>query len=308
MGLGSEASDAMKLGRFAGRSAEEIAEFARIAGKSVDDVIKGAKDSAKLDADVIKNAKSSFKLAAGDLKDLGIVAGDSRGLGKDLTMGTDARAVTTEGATVAKDADKGVQNAVKDTDSYLTQARKACTSNKKMCAAGVLTGAAGIYAADKYLKVKGYKGQITKIEGYKDGAVLGYGGTPVAKVTYAKPIDILMTDTIDFSGTDCQPPLDGTKSPYKIAGPTEVWIKLDADLTAPGTTGTFKITTGVLSRLGQAVGEGGKAIGTVAGDVAGGAAGGLAGLVKGFASGAGMWLVIMCAVLIFGFIIFKFFM
>jgi hypothetical protein len=308
MGLGSTAEDAMKLGKFAGRSAEEIAEFARLAGKSVDDVIAGAKDSAKLDANVIKEAKSSFKLGEGDLKDLGIVAADTKGLGKEVTLANDAKALEKEGATVAKDADKGVQNAVKDTDSYLTQARKACTADKKICAAAVLTGAAGIYAADKYLAVKGYKGQITKIEGYKDGAVLGYGGTPVAKVTYAKPIDILPTDTIDFSGTDCQPPLDGTKSPYKIAGPTEVWIKLDADLGSPGTTGTFKITTGVLSRLGEAVGEGGKAVGNAAGAVAGGAASGLSGVIKGFVSGAGMWLVIMCAVLIFGFIIFKFFM
>jgi hypothetical protein len=299
----------MKLGKFEGRSAEEIAEFAKIAGKSVDEVIAGAKDSAKLDASVIKDAKSSFALGANDLKDLGIVADDSKVLGKDVTLAEkDAAGLEKGGATVAEDADKEVQAAVKDTDSYLAQAKKACTSDKKMCAAAVLGGAAGIYAADKYLAVKGYKGQITKIETDMDGGVMGYGGQPVAKVTYAKPIDILTTDTIDFSATDCQPPLDGTKSPYKIAGPTEVWIKIDAALTAPGTKGAFTITTGVLSRLGEAVGEGAKAAGSAAGAVAGGAAGGLAGVIKGFVSGAGLWLSIACAVLIFGFIIFKFFM
>jgi len=307
MGVGSATEAVLKAGA---RGAEDVAKAAKAGRGAADDIITGAKDSAKLDENVIKDANSSFKLSADELKGMGIVAGaDSRVVVKDITtVATDSKALEKEGATVAKDADKGVQNAVKDTDSYLTQARKACTADKKICAAAVLTGAAGIYAADKYLAVKGYKGAITKIEGYKDGAVLGYGGTPVAKVTYAKPIDILPTDTIDFSGTDCQPPLDGTKSPYKIEGPTEVWIKLDADLGSPGTTGTFKITTGVLSRLGEAVGEGGKAVGNAAGAVAGGAASGLSGVIKGFVSGAGMWLVIMCAVLIFGFIIFKFFM
>jgi len=301
MGFGSAAEDVLKAGA---RGAEDVAKAAKAGRGAAEDVAAAAKDSSNLTKSVAKD----FKVDAGAFKDLDVVAADTKGLGKEVTLANDAKALEKEGATVAKDADKGVQNAVKDTDSYLTQARKACTADKKICAAAVLTGAAGIYAADKYLAVKGYKGQITKIEGYKDGAVLGYGGTPVAKVTYAKPIDILPTDTIDFSGTDCQPPLDGTKSPYKIAGPTEVWIKLDADLGSPGTTGTFKITTGVLSRLGEAVGEGGKAVGNAAGAVAGGAAGGLSGVIKGFVSGAGMWLVIMCAVLIFGFIIFKFFM
>lgn len=326
MGLGSAAEDALAAGKFAGKSADEAIALAKTLAKSSDElelILKDSRQSVKVDASAIDDAKASFKVDTKGLAAAGITGLDDAGaVGKDLktetkgagddaaTLGKDAKNLKA-GDTVA-DADKEVQAAVKDTDSYLAQAKKACTSDKKMCAAGVLGSAAAIYAADKYLTVKGFKGQITKIENDMDGGLMGYGGTPVAKVTYTKPIDILMTDTIDFSGTDCQPSIDGTKSPYKIAGPTEVWIKLDAALTAPGTTGTFKITTGVLSRLGQAVGEGAGAAGAAAGQAAGAAVGGLGGaiggLLKGFTSGIGMWLAIACVVLILGFVIFKFIM
>jgi hypothetical protein len=322
MGKAEALEDLGKAGRLDAKGLEDIAKANKLTAQDLDDFFKAAKDSGKADASVVDSVKATFKpeFSAADIKDLGIVADDTKVAGKDISivgndtssLGKDASALKKDTGTVAKDADKQVQAAVKDTDSYLAQAKKACTSDKKMCAAAVLGSAAALYAANKYLTVKGYQGQITKIENDMDGGVLGYGGTPVAKVTYAKPIDILMTDTIDFSATDCDPNLDGTKSPYKIAGPTEVWIKLDAALTSPGSKGAFKITTGVLSRLGQATGEAAGTVGAAAGQAAGAAAGGLGGamggLLKGFTSGLGMWLAIACAVLIFGFIIFKFIM
>jgi hypothetical protein len=310
MGRLDAVEDAAKLGRGVGRGADDLAALGKAANAG-SDAAQAARDAAAANKGLANSLKGDFKL--GD-----DILGDARAAGKDLKtetkgageLASDAKNLKA-GEQTAEEAKK-VQATVKDTDSYLAQAKKACTSDKKMCAAGVLGTAAAIYAADKYLTVKGYKGQITKIENDTDGGIMGYGGTPVAKVTYAKPIDILMTDTIDFSETDCDPKLDGTKSPYKIAGPTEVWIKLDAALTAPGTKGAFKITTGVLPRLGQAVGEGAGAAGAAAGQAAGAAAGGLSGamggLLRGFTSGAGLWLAIACAVLIFGFIIFKFIM
>lgn len=322
MGLGSAAEDALKAGKFAGKNADQVLALAKNLAKSSDElelILKDSRQVVKLDSKAIDAAKTSFKVDVKGLEKLGISGLDdaavaSKGLKTETKevgeLASDAKNLKA-GEQTAEEAKK-VQATVKDTDSYLAQAKKACENNPKTCAGGVLGTAAAIYAADKYLTVKGYKGQITKIENDTDGGILGYGGTPVAKVTYAKPIDILMTDTIDFSETDCDPTLDGTKSPYKIAGPTEVWIKLEAALTAPGTKGAFKITTGVLSRLGQAVGEGAGAAGAAAGQAAGAAAGGLSGamggLLKGFTSGLGMWLAIACAVLIFGFIIFKFIM
>ena len=313
MGRLDAVEDTANLGRGLGRGADDLAALGKAANAG-SDAAQAARDAAAANKGLANSLKGDFKL--GD-----DILGDAGAAGKDLKLGTkagdDAATLGKDaknlkaGDTVA-DADKEVQAAVKDTDGYLAQAKKACTSDKKMCAAAVLASAAGLYAANKYLNVKGYQGQITKIENDMDGGVLGYGGTPVAKVTYAKPIDILMTDTIDFSATDCDPKLDGTKSPYKIAGPTEVWIKLDAALTSPGTKGTFKITTGVLSRLAQATGEAAGTVGNAAGQVAGAAAGGagsaMGGLLKGFTSGIGMWLAIACVVLILGFIIFKFIM
>ena len=306
MGRLDAVEDTANLGRGLGRGADDLAALGKAANAG-SDAAQAARDAAAADKGLANSLKGDFKLGDDILGDAGAVGKDlkteTKGAGE---LASDAKNLKA-GDTVA-DADKGVQAAVKDTDSYLAQAKKACTSDKKMCAAGVLGSAAAIYAADKYLTVKGFTGAITKIENDMDGGLMGYGGTPVAKVTYTKPIDILMTDTIDFSGTDCQPSIDGTKSPYKIAGPTEVWIELDAALTAPGTTGTFKITTGVLSRLGQALGEGAGAAGAAAGQAAGAAAGGLGGLLKGFTSGIGMWLAIACVVLILGFVIFKFIM
>jgi hypothetical protein len=326
MGIGSAAEDALRAGKFAGKSADEVLSLAKSLAKSSDElelILKDSRQLTKIDPSVIASAKNSFKLDVKGLEKLGITGLDdaavaSKGLKTDTKaagdLASDAKNLKA-GEQSAVEA-KNVQTAVKDTDGFLAQAKKACTSDKKICAAAVLGSAAAIYAADKYLKVKAFTGQITKIENDMDGGILGYGGTPVAKVTYSKPIDILTTDTIDFSGTDCDPSLDGTKTPYKIAGPTEVWIKLDAALTAPGSKGSFKVTTGVLSRLGQSVGEGagaagaaaGQAAGAAAGGLSGGLAGGLGGLLKGFTSGAGLWLAIACAVLIFGFIFFKFIM
>jgi hypothetical protein len=319
MGKAEALEDLGKLARTDGKGLAAIARAQKLVGKDLEEFLQVAKDTGKADTAAIDSVKGTFKVDAKGFEEVGITGlDDAAAAGKDLKtetkgageLASDAKNLKA-GEQTAEEAKK-VQTAVKDTDSYLAQAKKACTSDKKMCAAGVLGSAAAIYAADKYLTVKGFKGAITKIENDMDGGLMGYGGTPVAKVTYTKPIDILMTDTIDFSGTDCQPSIDGTKSPYKIAGPTEVWIKLDAALTAPGTTGTFKITTGVLSRLGQAVGEGAGAVGAAAGQAAGAAAGGLGGamggLLRGFTSGIGMWLAIACVVLILGFVIFKFIM
>ena len=215
MGLGSAAEDALAAGKFAGKSADEVMALAKTLAKSSDElelILTDSRQLVKVDASAIDAAKASFKVDANGLAEVGITGlDDAAAAGKDLKtetkgageLASDAKNLKA-GDTVA-DADKGVQAAVKDTDSYLAQAKKACTSDKKMCAAGVLGSAAAIYAADKYLTVKGFTGAITKIENDMDGGLMGYGGTPVAKVTYTKPIDILMTDTIDYSGTYCKP-------------------------------------------------------------------------------------------------------
>jgi hypothetical protein len=294
--LGPAGDAALAEAKFAGKTAaeaaEEVARIARIAGKSVDEVFDAVRLAGKMD-DVAINAAKEFKASSSLLSSI---------------KGTASAA--------AASSKKAIQEGISTTGDYAKKAADLCGKNKAWCAGGVLASAAGIYAADKYLKVKNYKGKITKIEPYVDGGlpIIG-GGTNVAKVTYSEAIDILMSDAITFSGTNCQPSIDGEKSPYKIASKTEVWIKIDdGALSAAGNKGDFSITTGVLERLGEAVGAGAGAAGAAAGTAAGAAAGGAAqglgaggsALLKSFTSGAGLWLTLALCCLCFAFIIFKF--
>ena len=307
--LGPEVEASTKLaGKSAGDVAEEVARIAKLTGNSVDEVFAAAKTAGKLDDAAISAAKE-FKASSSVLEDIrgaadvtkGVTAGDLKLAGKE------GEAVAEETAAEAK----ATQAEVKDSKGFLKKAGEKCTGNAKWCAGAVLGSAAAIYAADKYLKIKAYKGKITKIEPYVDGGlpIIG-GGTDVAKVTYSEAVDILPTDTLSISNTDCSPPIDGDQSPYKIASKTEVWIKVEAPLTASGSKGDFTITTGVVERLGEAVGKGAGAAGSAAGTAAGAAAAGLgqggSAFLKAFTGGAGMWLTLLLCCLCFAFIIFKF--
>ena len=295
----------------AGAKADDVVEAARLAGKSVDEMFDAAKSAGKLNDAAVTAAKGKY---VADLNKLGIkfpgVVDDAAGAAR----GADEAADAAKGADDVVEASR-VQRGIKNAGDYAAQAKKACTGNKAWCAGAVLGSAAAIYAADKYMKIKNYKGKITKIEPGEDGGlpIIG-GGVKIAKVTYAEAVDLLLSDTVTISGTDCSPPIDGDHSLYKIASKTEFWIKYDVGLTSPGTKGDFTITTGVVERLGEAVGKGagaaGSAAGTAAGAAAGGALGGAAGggsaFLKSLTSGAGMWLTLLLFCLCFAFIIFKF--
>ena len=295
----------------AGAKADDVVEAARLAGKSVDEMFDAAKSAGKLNDAAVTAAKGKY---VADVNKLGIklpgVVDDAAGAAR----GADEAADAAKAADDVVEASR-VQRGIKNAGDYAAQAKKACTGNKAWCAGAVLGSAAAIYAADKYMKIKNYKGKITKIEPGEDGGlpIIG-GGTKIAKVTYAEAVDLLLSDTVTISGTDCSPPIDGDHSLYKIASKTEFWIKYDVGLTSPGTKGDFTITTGVVERLGEAVGKGagaaGSAAGTAAGAAAGGALGGAAGggsaFLKSLTSGAGMWLTLLLFCLCFAFIIFKF--
>lgn len=296
--------DLVGAGGAAAKSGDELLALAKAAAKTQDEfnaLADAIKAAGKANDNMIAAAKLNFDP---DLAKLGI----------KLPGVVDDAAGAARGADDAVEASR-VQRGIKNVSDYAAQAKKACTGNKAWCAGAVLGSAAAIYAADKYMKIKNYKGKITKIEPGEDGGlpIIG-GGTKIAKVTYAEAVDILPTDTVTISGTDCSPSIDGDHTPYKIASKTEFWIKFDVGLTSPGSKGDFTITTGVVERLGEAVGKGagaaGSAAGTAAGAAAGGAASGLgqggSAFLKSFTGGAGMWLTLILCCLCFAFIIFKF--
>jgi hypothetical protein len=303
--IGKSLDDLAGAGGAAAKSADDLLALAKAAAKTQDefnalaDAIKAAKN---VDTNIIAAAKNSFKVDPKWAK--------AAGLG-------DEAAGAARGADAVGDAAEAsrLRKAINSTSAYAAEAKKACTGNKAWCAGAVLGSAAAIYAADKYMKIKNYKGKITKIEPDEDGGlpIIG-GGTKIAKVTYEAAVDILPTDTVTISGTDCSPSIDGDHTPYKIASKTEFWIKFETGLSSPGSKGDFTITTGVVERLGEAVGKGagaaGSAAGTAAGAAAGGAASGLgqggSGFLKSFTSGAGLWLTLIMCCLCFAFIIFKF--
>lgn len=311
--LGPEAEAAFKAGKFGGKSADEAIALAKTLAKSGDElaaILKDARQEVKFGDEAINAAKSSFKLDEGVAENL--LKGAKQEAGAELKLaGKEGEATAEELAAGAKLDAKNI----KDSKGFLAKATEKCTGNAKWCAGAVLGSAAAIYAADKYMKIKNYKGKITKIEPGEDGGlpIIG-GGTKIAKVTYAEAVDILPTDTISISGTDCSPSIDGDHTPYKIASKTEFWIKFETGLSSPGSKGDFTITTGVVERLGEAVGKGagtaGAAAGTAAGAAAGGAASGLgqggSSFLKSFTSGAGLWLTLILCCLCFAFIIFKF--
>ena len=304
----------------AGGKASDVVAAAAKAGKSVDEMLDAAQAAGKLEKAAVTAAKLTYK-PSGAVLDAVRLGDDAAGAAAAARAAGNAgdeaaaaaRAAGNAGETAAEAS--RVQRAIKSTSDYAAQAKKACTGNKAWCAGAVLGSAAAIYAADKYMKIKNYKGKITKIEPGEDGGlpIIG-GGTKIAKVTYAEAVDILLSDTVTISGTDCSPPIDGDHTPYKIASKTEFWIKFDVGLTSPGSKGDFTITTGVVERLGEAVGRGAGAAGSAAGTAAGAAAGGAAqglgqggsSFLKAFTGGAGMWLTLLLCCLCFAFIIFKF--
>jgi hypothetical protein len=311
--MASSLDDFVDLVR-AGAKASDVAAAAARAGKSLDEMFDAAKSAGKLNDAAVTAAKGKY---VADVNKLGIklpgVVDDAAGAAR----GADEAAGAAGAAKAAGNAAEAsrLKKAINSTADYAKEAKKACTGNKAWCAGAVLGSAAAIYAADKYMKIKNYKGKITKIEPGEDGGlpIIG-GGTKVAKVTYSEAVDILPTDTVTISGTNCSPSIDGDHTPHKIASKTEFWIKFDVGLTSPGSKGDFTITTGVVERLGEAVGRGagaaGSAAGTAAGAAAGGAASGLgqggSAFLKSFTGGAGMWITLILCCLCFAFIIFKF--
>jgi hypothetical protein len=299
----------------AGAKASDVAAAAARAGKSLDEMFDAAKSAGKLNDAAVTAAKGKY---VADVNKLGIklpgVVDDAAGAARGADEAAAAARAAGNAGETAGEASR-LKKAINSTADYAKEAKKACTGNKAWCAGAVLGSAAAIYAADKYMKIKNYKGKITKIEPGEDGGlpIIG-GGTKIAKVTYAEAVDLLLSDTVTISGTDCSPPIDGDHSLYKIASKTEFWIKYEVGLTSPGTKGDFTITTGVVERLGEAVGKGAGAAGSAAGTAAGAAAGGaLAGasgggsaFLKSLTSGAGMWLTLILCCLCFAFIIFKF--
>jgi hypothetical protein len=317
--------DLAGVGGAAAKSGGELLTLAKAAAKTQDEfnaLASAIKAAGKADDDMIAAAKLDFKPSGAILNKLPVVVDDAAGAARGAdeaagaARGADEAAGAARGADEAADAAKANAAGIKNTDDYLKKAKKLCAETRtKWCVGAVLGSAAAIYAADKYMKIKNYKGKITKIEPGEDGGlpIIG-GGTKVAKVTYSEAVDILPTDTITISGTNCSPPIDGDHTPYKIASKTEFWIKFDVGLTSPGSKGDFTITTGVVERLGEAVGKGagaaGAAAGTAAGAAAGAAASGLgqggSAFLKSLTSGAGMWLTLILCCLCFAFIIFKF--
>jgi len=305
--MASSLDDFVDLVR-AGAKASDVAAAAVKAGRSLDDMFDAAKAAGKLDDAAVTAAKGKY---VADVNKLGIKL---PGLVDEAAGAAGAARAAGNAGEAAGEASR-LQKAIKSTSDYAAEAKKACVGNKAWCAGAVLGSAAAIYAADKYMKIKNYKGKITKIEPGEDGGlpIIG-GGTKIAKVTYETAVDILPTDTITISGTDCSPSIDGDHTPYKIASKTEFWIKYEMGLSSPGSKGDFTITTGVVERLGEAVGKGagtaGAAAGTAAGAAAGGAASGLgqggSSFLKAFTSGTGLWLTLILCCLCFAFIIFKF--
>lgn len=300
--------DVLGVAGAAAKNGDELLAIAKVTAKTQDEfnaMANAIKAAGKADDNIIAAAKLDFKPSSAILNRVklpGVVDDAAGAAGAARTAGN------------AGEAGR-VQKAVKSTADYAAEAKKACTGNKAWCAGAVLGSAAAIYAADKYMKIKNYKGKITKIEPGEDGGlpIIG-GGTKIAKVTYEEAVDILPTDVITISGTDCSPPIDGDHTPYKIASKTEFWIKFEVGLSSPGSNGDFSITTGVVERLGEAVGRGAGTAGAAAGSAAGAAAAGAAqgagqggsAFLKAFTGGAGMWITLLLCCLCFAFIIFKF--
>jgi hypothetical protein len=303
MGFGGTVDDVV-AGAKDFKNADEAISALRAAAKTTEefdkalDALKAARgaDAAAFDA-----AKGSFKLDEGLTNQL-LKDAKTGGDGLESHPLTDVSTLSKSKTAVSD----GLKSTADASAQMAKDVGKACKENPKTCLGAVLGTAAAAYAADSYYKAAKYVGQITDIEPDTDGGVLGFGGTPVAKVTYKDPVKILISDQVVFSGTDCSPSIDGARSVQKVASETEVWIKLDNALSAPGSKGTFKISTDAVDRLGDAVGKGAAAAGNAAGSAAGGALGGLTGFLKGFTQGAGLWIVLCIFVLFFAFIIFKF--
>lgn len=304
--------DVLGVAGAAAKNGDELLDIAKGVAKTqkeFDDLANAIKAAGKANDNMIAAAKLNFK-PSGAVLDAVKLGDEAAGAAK----GAGEAAAAARAAGNAGDASR-VQKAVKNAGDYAAEAKKACTGNKAWCAGAILGSAAAIYAADKYMKIKNYKGKITKIEPGEDGGlpIIG-GGTKIAKVTYEAAVDILPTDVITISGTDCSPPIDGDHTPYKIASKTEFWIKFDVGLSSPGSKGDFTITTGVVERLGEAVGRGAGTAGAAAGSAAGAAAAGAAqgagqggsAFLKAFTGGAGMWITLLLCCVCFAFIIFKF--
>jgi len=236
--------------------------------------------------------------AAGDAGRAGGAAGDA---GRAGGAAGDAGKAGGAGADVAKVAD--------DADGVLAWARK----NPGKALAGAGASAAALYAANSYMANDGKKVGITKIEAGTEGS------TKVAKITFTPDMDALLLDKLKIEGTDSTPSVDGASvSIFKVYSPTQVAIKVDAALSAPGTKGALTLSTTMAARAGDAVGSASGAAGTAAGTAAGaavggaleglglGGSGGLGGLLPG---GAKSWLIgcgVFCCMMILLFVIMKF--
>ena len=243
-------------------------------------------------------AAADLGRAGGAATDAGRAGGAAADAGKAGGAGADAGKAGGAGADVAKVAD--------DADGVLAWAKK----NPGKALAGAGASAAAVYAANEYMKNEGKKVGITKIE---DGTE---GSTKVAKITFTPDMDALLSDKLKIEGTDSTPSIDGASvSIFKVYSPTQVAIKVDAALSAPGTKGALTLSTTMAARAGDAVGSAAGAAGTAAGTAAGAAVGGaLEGLGLGgsgglLPGGAKSWLIgcgVFCLLMIILFIITKF--
>jgi len=269
--------------------------------KGTDDVGAGVKGLAKADnlGDAAKGlAKAGDEAGAGAK---GIAkAGDEAGAGaKGLTKADDA---ADAGKTAGKADDAAKVS--KDAEGVLDWAKK----NPGKALAGAGASALAVYAATDYSENNGKKVGITKIEAGKEGGVAGFGATDVAKITFTPEMVALATDTLKIEGTDCTPPIDGSDvAVYKVYSKTQVAIKVQKALTAPGTKGNLTLSTTLAARAGAAAGSAASSAAGGAGSAAGGAAGSfLQSLGISIPDGAGMWILGICVALIVLFIVFKF--
>lgn len=176
------------------------------------------------------------------------------------TNAADAKALKNAEADVAKlqkakknlEASEAARKGLKDPKqtSALNKLQKACTDNKVACGAIVATAAVFAAAAIATAAKEAIDYKITKIE---------YIATNQANITFKPGQDIYTKDTVTFTGTDCEPTIDGSYTDIRIIASNKIQIDLDAPLTKDGTKGDMKLDTDPLNQLKLAADKAAKA-------------------------------------------------
>jgi hypothetical protein len=124
--------------------------------------------------------------------------------------------------------------------SAMNKLQKACMDNKMTCGAIVATAAVFAAAAIATAAKEAIDYKITKIE---------YVATNQANITFKPGQDIYTKDTVTFTGTDCEPTIDGSYTDIRIVASNIIQIDLDAPLKKNGTKGDMKLDTDPLNQL-----------------------------------------------------------